>query len=333
MICSSRLAHSFQNLARYLESPKAHREEQVRVVWMEGRNVITDEQLTSAAQEMELVASANIATRRPVLHLSISWAPEDDPTRAQMTEVADRVLKKLNLQDHQTMLVAHGDEHYAHLHSMVNRVHPITHRPRRLGLYYRSVQQTLRIAEREMNFRETPGYYYQLPGQSPPDRRESLTKRTHKATQSRGEIPFQVLVRDVAEEDFDAARSWEDLHTRLEKHGLQLLPRRSGLVVTDQHEYAKCSSVARNASLRKLEERFGESWRSAHDLSMDQQIQKLRQVKISDLTPIGKQSVVEQFMRLSGKGLGLQARLGRAVYESLTSLVQQQQQRGKDLGL
>ncbi len=331
MICSSRLAHSFQNLARYLESPKAHREEKVRVEWMEGRNVISDEQLTRAAQEMELVASANLSARRPVLHLSISWAPEDDPSRTQMTEVADRVLETLNLHDHQTMLIAHGDEHYAHLHAMANRVHPITHRPRTLGLYYRSVERTLRIAEREMKFRETPGYYYQLPGQSPPDRRESLTKQTHKATQSRGEVPFQVLVRDVAEEDFDAARSWEDLHARLEKHGLQLLPRRSGLVVTDQHEYAKCSSVARNASLRKLEERFGESWRSAHDITMDRQIQQLRQVRIQDLTSQGKQSVVEQFVRLSGKGLGLQMRLGRAMYDSLTSLVQQQQQR--DLGL
>jgi len=332
MISASRLAHSFQNLARYLETPKAHREDLVRVAWMEGRNVLSDENLSIAAREMDIVASSNIRAKRPVLHMSISWAPEDDPSRNQMTEVAERVLKKLNLQDHQTMLVAHGDEHYAHLHTMVNRIHPVTRRPQSLGLYYRDVQEILRKAEREMGFRETPGHYYQLPGQSPPDRRESLSKRAHKATQSRGEIPFQVLVRETAEADFDVASSWEDLHARLHKHGLQLIPSGSGLVVTDQHEYAKCSSVAKNASLRKLEARFGESWRDADEISMTTQIQKLQKIKVAELSPDAKRSVVKQFTQLDIKGIDLKAKLGQAIYNSLKTLSHDEKQRS-ELGL
>lgn len=332
MICASRLAHSFEGVARYLESPKPHREDRVRVAWMEGRNVISDENLQAAAREMRLIAAGNPRARRPVLHMSISWAPEDDPSRSQMTEVSDRVLAKLNLQEHQTMLVAHGDEHYAHVHAIANRVHPITRRVRSLGLYYRQIQETLRKAERQMNFRETPGHYYQLPGQSPPDRRESLSKQAHKATQSRGEVPFQVLVRDTAEKDFDAADSWKNLHARLEQHGLRLLPRRRGLVVTDGHEYAKCSSVARNASLRQLEARFGESWRSAEDISLDQQIQKLQQVNIRDLTAVGEQSLAREFTRLDKKVDGLKIKLGQAVYQSLRGLVDDERQHG-DIGL
>ncbi|MCY4171567.1 MAG: relaxase/mobilization nuclease domain-containing protein [Bacteroidetes bacterium] len=332
MISASRLAHSFQNLARYLETPKAHREDLVRVAWMEGRNVLSDENLSIAAREMDIVASSNIRAKRPVLHMSISWAPEDDPSRNQMTEVAERVLKKLNLQDHQTMLVAHGDEHYAHLHTMVNRIHPVTRRPQSLGLYYRDVQEILRKAEREMGFRETPGHYYQLPDQSPPDRRESLSKRAHKATQSRGEIPFQVLVRETAEADFDVASSWEDLHARLHKHGLQLIPSGSGLVVTDQHEYAKCSSVAKNASLRKLEARFGESWRDADEISMTTQIQKLQKIKVAELSPAAKRTVVKQFTQLDIKGIDLKAKLGQAIYNSLKTLSHDEKQRS-ELGL
>ncbi len=332
MICSSQLTHSFQSLARYLKSPKAHREDRVRVAWMEGRNVISDENLMTASREMEIIALSSIRAKRPTLHMSISWAPEDDPSRGQMTEVADRVLEKLNLQEHQTMLVAHGDEHYAHLHTMVNRVHPITRQPTSLGLYYRDVEETLRKAEREMGFRETPGHYYQLSGQAPPDRRESLSKRAHKATQSRGDIPFQVLVREVAEADFDAATSWEDLHTRLDKHGLQLIPRRNGLVVTDQHEYAKCSSVAKNASLRKLEARFGESWRSAEDISMATKILKLQKIKVAELSPVEKHSVVQEFMQLGVKGVDLKAKLGHAIYDSLKTLTHDERQR-RDFGL
>ncbi|MCY4205482.1 MAG: relaxase/mobilization nuclease domain-containing protein [Bacteroidetes bacterium] len=332
MICASQLAHSFENVARYLESPKSHRENRIRVVWTEGRHIICNENLSTAAREMKLVASGNSAVRRPVLHMSISWAPEDDPSRSQMAEVSDRVLKKLNLQEHQAMLVAHGDEHYAHVHTMINRVHPITRRANHLGLYYRRVQETLRKAEREMNFRETPGYYYQLPEQSPPDRRESLSKQAHKATQGRGEVPFQLIVQDVAETDFDHAKSWEDLHVRLEKNGLRLTRWRSGLVVTDEHEYAKCSSVARNSSLRQLEARFGESWRNAEDISLDRQIQKLEHVKIADLTANGRQKIGQEFARLDVKGVNLKARLGRAAYNSFKVLVADEKQRG-DLGL
>ncbi len=332
MISASQLSNSFQSIARYLGTPKAHREEKIRVSWMEGRNVISEDNLGAAAREMKLVASGNPHTRRPALHLSISWAPEDDPSREQMTEVSDRVLSRLHLQEHQTMLVAHGDEHYAHLHAMVNRVHPITRRASSLGFFYRDIQEILRKAEREMSFRETPGHHYQLPGQSPPDRRESLSKSAHKATQSHGEVPFQLIVQDAAETDFDAADSWENLHARLEKHGLQLKPRRSGLVVTDGHEYAKCSSVARNASLRKLEARFGESWRSAEEISVDQSIQKLTGVKIARMSSRGRRSVVQEFLRLDAKGCNLQARLGQSVYDSFRALASDERQR-EDLGL
>ncbi len=331
MICSSRLVHSFRGVARYLESPKSHREDRVRVAWIEARNVVTDDNLSIAAREMSLVAAGNSRVRRPCLHLSISWAPEDDPSRVQMTEVSDRVLASLKMSEHQAMLVAHGDEHYAHVHAIANRVHPITRNPRCRKFYYRQIQETLRKAEREMNFRETPGHYYQLPGQSAPDRRESLCKQAHKATQSRGDIPFQVLVRDSAEGDFDAAQSWLDLHTRLGKHGLRLEPHGRGLVVTDGHEYAKCSSVAKNASLRKLEERFKAPWSSAEKCSLDHSIQRLGQVVSKDLTSSDKRALVKDFICLDAQIGGLKSKLTRAVYNSLRTLANDEQQRG-DLG-
>ena len=331
MICACRLVHSFRSVARYLETPKSHREDRVRIAWTEARNVVSDESLSTAAREMALVAAGNLLVRRPCLHLSISWAPEDDPSRAQMTEVSDRVLASLKMSEHQAMLVAHGDEHYSHLHAIANRVHPITRIPRWQGFYYRDIEKTLRKAEREMNFRETPGHYYQLPGQSAPDRRESLSKRAHKSTQSKGDIPFQVLVRDSAEEDFNAAQSWLDLHTRLGERGLKLEPHGRGLVVTDGHEYAKCSSVAKDASLRRLEARFNAPWSSAEECSLDHSIQLLGRVVSKDLTASDKRVLVKDFIRLDAQIGGLKTKLTRAVYNSLRTLANDEQQRG-DLG-
>ena len=331
MICASRVVHSFRSVARYLETPKSHREVRVRVAWVEARNVVSHESLSLAAREMSLVAAGNSYVRRPCLHLSISWAPEDDPSRDQMTEVSDRVLASLKMSEHQAMLVAHGDEHYAHLHAIANRVHPITRIPRHRQFNYRQIEETLRKAEREMNFQETPGHYYQLPGQSAPDRRDSLSKRAHKVTQSRGEIPFQVLVRDSAEADFDAAQSWLDLHTRLGEHGLKLVPHGRGLVVTDGHEYAKCSSVAKDASLRKLEARFNAPWSSEEKCSLDHSIQRLGQVVSKDLTPSDMRTLVKDFIRLDAQIRGLKTKLTRAVYNSLRTLANDEHQR-EDLG-
>ena len=52
------------------------------------------------------------------------------------------------------MLVAQGDEHYAHLHAMANSVHPITRIFHKQTFFYRDIQGRPRMAEREMSFRE-----------------------------------------------------------------------------------------------------------------------------------------------------------------------------------
>ena len=105
-----------------------------------------------------------------------------------------------------------------------------------------------------------PGHLHQLEGQKRPDRSQSLSKGAYKGVVRDGVLPFQMLVRRVAGNDFEKARSWEELTRRLRGHGLKLEAQRSGLVVTDGAEYAKSSSVMPGISARKLAERFGETF-------------------------------------------------------------------------
>src|SRR5919204_648282 len=90
-------------------------------------------------------------------------------TPEQMRAVVDCVLSDLGLSEHQAVMVAHQDRPHAHVHVMVNRVHPETgvawerwqDRPR--------IERTLREAERALGLREVSGRLYQLDGREAPE--------------------------------------------------------------------------------------------------------------------------------------------------------------------
>src|SRR5690606_13710093 len=73
------------------------------------------------------------------------------------------------------------------------------------------------------------------------------------------------LVRREASRDFREAASWKDLEERLARRGLFLEARGRGLVVTDGLEVAKVSSIAREISRIKLEQRFGAMYAQTHE--------------------------------------------------------------------
>jgi len=335
MIAACRNARSFQNVARYLEQPKAGREDLPRIMWTDARNLIHTDNLDQAAREMALMARSNTRVEQPALHMSISWAPEDNPSPEQMREVAYRVQDAIGLENHQCVLVAHGDEAYAHVHTITNRIHPESSQSRPRTLFYRTIETTLRHTEREMGFRETPGHLFQLPGQQPPDRTESLSKTAHKATTRRREIPFQVIVRDRAEHHFTQARSWQDLHHRLDLEDLRLKPRGRGLVVTDGHEFAKCSSVAPDGSLRKMEARFKTPVTPPEIESREKELGTLKhQLQLLPDPPTTRQKskLAQSFIRLDQVCPNLPAQFGTQAYRRLKSWAEHERAL-HDLGL
>ena len=75
---------------------------------------------------MRATARQSALVQVPVYHLTISFDREDQVAPAEMQAVADRVLRDLGLAAHQAIMVAHKDRDHAHVHVMVNRVHPET---------------------------------------------------------------------------------------------------------------------------------------------------------------------------------------------------------------
>ncbi|HVH67001.1 MAG TPA: relaxase/mobilization nuclease domain-containing protein [Gemmatimonadales bacterium] len=253
MIATTSSGRRFAALARYLLHGRSGKDTE-RVAWNAGRNLgLDDPEL--AAVLMQAIADEHPRVEVPVYHLTINFDPNDPVTPAAMQAVADRVLEDLGLAEHQALMVAHQDRAHPHVHLMVNRVHPETgvawerwqDRPR--------IERTLRELERELGLREVAGRLYQLEGQEPPDPAR-LTSGERRQAARTGELAFPDRVRAHLAE-LRAARSWTELEETLAAHGLRLERKGQGLVITDGTHQVKASRVARDLSLRRLEERFG----------------------------------------------------------------------------
>lgn len=109
-----------------------------RIAWTHTVNMITDDPdkawkvmaYTAKNQDRLKEAAGVPATGRkaskPVFAYSLSWHPEQSPTPDHMREVALKSIEVLGMADHQAVLVAHNDTPHAHVHVIVNRVHPLT---------------------------------------------------------------------------------------------------------------------------------------------------------------------------------------------------------------
>ena len=72
------------------------------------------------------IRSTGRKTKYPVYAVSLSWAQDEYPSREEMIQAARDILKQLGMEEHETVLVAHGDTDHPHIHVIVNRIHPVT---------------------------------------------------------------------------------------------------------------------------------------------------------------------------------------------------------------
>lgn len=251
MIAVSSSGQSFGKLAEYLVKPRDGID---RVDWISARNLPTLDPLL-AARFMQATAAANPRVIEPMYHVAVSFHPDDVVTQQTMERVADRLLAELKLQGHQVVIVAHKDRAHAHMHLMVNRVHPDTGRAWSRWQDWVTTQRVLRHEERALGLREVRGRLHQLPGQEPPDRAR-VTSGEHRQAERSGVEPLIERVRPHADE-LRGAKSWSELHTRLGEHGLGIERKGQGLVITDGDTQVKASRVHRDLSFGQLQARLG----------------------------------------------------------------------------
>jgi Relaxase/Mobilisation nuclease domain len=224
-----------------------------RAEWTSTRNLFVPS-LDYVPAMMRETAKLSRRVEEPVYHLSIALAPGESLTREGWEAVAERVLGKLGLEEHQALLVLHKDRDHEHLHLMINRVHPENARAW-------SAWKDWVIREQVHG----PGFLLERGEKL--DRTANLTTGERQERDRTGEAAFIEKIRTETRHHFRDAESWADLAARLHGYGLQFEARGRGLVVTDGERMVKASRIGRDTSRAPLEKRFGPfaEWRRDMD--------------------------------------------------------------------
>jgi hypothetical protein len=233
----------FLSLTRYLETGQAG-EERDRVAWVETRNLPTDDPET-AARLMAAHARLSERTQRPVYHLVISADPGDPGDRRSLSRVADAVLRELELSEHQVLIIAHNDTAHPHMHLVVNRVHPETHRAWERGWDWPKIEKALRAEEVALGWRVVPGKHAPVPGQEPAPALE------------RGDAAFLRMVQERGGPVLGRASTWAELEDELMSVGLYLRIKGGGFTIHDGRQEVKASEVDRLFARSNMEKRLG----------------------------------------------------------------------------
>jgi hypothetical protein len=129
---------SFSGLATYLTHDPEHAKTGDRVAWTHTLNCANDDvncavsEMIWTARDAELlkqeagVRAGGRATEKTLKSFSLNWAPDENPTREHMIETTQEFLRHMGWDEHQSVIVAHSDKDYSHVHGMVNMVHPET---------------------------------------------------------------------------------------------------------------------------------------------------------------------------------------------------------------
>lgn len=128
---------SFKGAAAYLLHDKDRADSAERVEWVETRNLAADDpeiawriMAATALDQARLKAEDGVKNTgrksdKHVLHISLAWHPDQEPSREDICEAADAALAAIGAEDRQSMIIAHNDEEHPHVHLLVNRVSPI----------------------------------------------------------------------------------------------------------------------------------------------------------------------------------------------------------------
>lgn len=127
---------SFKGAAQYLLHDKGRAATSERVAWNQAHNLAVNDphmawriMAATALDRHRLKEQAGIPrtgnkSEKCVLHLSIGWR-EDEAKGLKdddMKLAAERAIKALGAQDHQSLVIAHTDTKHPHVHILINRV-------------------------------------------------------------------------------------------------------------------------------------------------------------------------------------------------------------------
>lgn len=181
-------------------------------------------------------------------HLMVSFPHGEQPNDVILKAIETQLCEGLGYGEHQRVSVVHHDTDNLHIHIAISKIHP--------------TRYTI----------HDPYYGHKVLGQlcEQLEQEYGLTQVNHKAKNTASENHVADMehhagiesllswVKRECLERMQSATSWAGLHQVLHENGLALRERGNGFVIVDQDGLmVKASSVSREFSKSKLEDRFG----------------------------------------------------------------------------
>jgi Ti-type conjugative transfer relaxase TraA len=128
-----------------------------RVAWIGGTGFsfeIKDQATADLARKIMEFDALNQGSKtkkceQDCVHLTLSWARGEQPTREEMEEAARDALSVLGMKNAKAVIVAHNDEDYAHVHIVASKINPATGRAYDLARSQRTLSTWAERYERE----------------------------------------------------------------------------------------------------------------------------------------------------------------------------------------
>lgn len=251
-------SNDFQALARYLVHGKTGTSpDPRRVAWVLTQNLPTDDP-DLAAKYMTATAQLSARTRKAAYHFMIAWHRNERPSPEAMQQVARLTLQMAGLEEHQALVMGHGDKPHPHLHVLLNRVHPDTGRAWKPSQDFACFDRIMQALADAHGFTFVPAHAFN------PEATDNLPTLPDSSATYAGKRGAPTLrpqwskaesraLGDTLSEDLTMEATPDDVLDSLTQHGLTIEAKGKGHVVGNANGYVKLSRLALHTSARGQE--------------------------------------------------------------------------------
>lgn len=213
--------------------------------------------LASAVLEMQIVQAMNKNKNNKTYHMIVSFQNDEKPTREQIRNVEDELVKSLGYEDHQRISVLHGDTDNWHLHIAINKIDPKTFKSKNPYGDYSILKKKRRELEKKFGFKTNVKDLQQELGKEHKDLKNNKTNiKAADFEAQTGLESFNTYMKKLSPE-LKNCNSWKEFNDVLAKNGVEIKVRGNGFIFTSNDNHIKASSVDRSFSKKKLEDKFG----------------------------------------------------------------------------
>jgi Relaxase/Mobilisation nuclease domain/Large polyvalent protein-associated domain 7 len=217
------------------------------------------------AQRAEMIALALEAPRSkdPVDHWLMSWKEGEQPTDAQCKECVHILKRHLGMSsDHLAVYALHRNTENYHLHIVLNRIDPHSHRVTDKGWCidksHKAIAEIVHLQgwEPESNARYVASNNGEVSLANVARERKPRSKAMDHENAT-GEKSSERIAIEAAAPILTNALSWEQVHKDLANLGMRYEPKGSGALLWVGQQPVKASVVGRECSRKHMEERLG----------------------------------------------------------------------------